>query len=196
MSHAFPLINSKNFVAEPLENNEGYTWTLTTRLGQMLREAEGRFGKRDRSYTILGIEFADDGPQLWFPGNCQHVAVQLSTDCLSDTARACYQLAHEVIHLLSPTGARNATNLEEGLATCFAEDYMREHFSGAWTPILPSYEAAGVAARSLLNKNPEVIKEIRIQELVISRIVPELLLSGCPALGGDVAAYLCQPFIR
>ena len=32
------------------------SWTLTTRLGQMLQEAEKRYGRRDREFTLLGIE--------------------------------------------------------------------------------------------------------------------------------------------
>lgn len=44
-------------VAQPREDGTGCTWTLSSRLGQMLREAEEQFGERDKSYTILGIEF-------------------------------------------------------------------------------------------------------------------------------------------
>jgi hypothetical protein len=38
--------------------------------------------------------------------------------------RACFQLAHEVVHLLSPKVGQKANNFEEGLACFFAKYYM------------------------------------------------------------------------
>src|SRR5689334_1795982 len=49
-------------IAQPLR--VGFTWTLVSRLGEMLKEIEGLLGKRDQSFTILGIEFQAEGPQL------------------------------------------------------------------------------------------------------------------------------------
>jgi hypothetical protein len=42
-------------VSEPIPN--GGTYTLTTRLGHFLCEAEELAGPRDPSWTILGVEF-------------------------------------------------------------------------------------------------------------------------------------------
>src|SRR4051812_12688158 len=55
------------FMARPIEN--GYTWTLASRLGDMLHLAETMFGPRDPSYTVLGVEFVADNPRVWYPGN-------------------------------------------------------------------------------------------------------------------------------
>jgi len=82
----------------------GWTFTLATRLGHMLRIAEERYGQRDGSYTILGVEFTEGVPQLWYPDNVDDIAIQLNVTCLHEPHRAYYQLAHECIHLLSPTG--------------------------------------------------------------------------------------------
>jgi hypothetical protein len=103
--------------ASPLADGSGYTWTLSSRLGEMLRLAEERFGPRDPTYTLLGFEFAGEYPQLWFPGDCRHIVIQLTPECATDTIQACYQLSHECVHLLAPSDGRNANNLEEGLAT-------------------------------------------------------------------------------
>jgi hypothetical protein len=55
-------------IANPLPSGDGYTWTLASRLGEMISEIEAQFGKRDRSWTILGIEFCDTGPKTFtFP---------------------------------------------------------------------------------------------------------------------------------
>ena len=43
--------------AERLPSNDGYTYTLTTLLGVFLREAESRYGPRDRAWTPLELSF-------------------------------------------------------------------------------------------------------------------------------------------
>ncbi|MCC5664618.1 hypothetical protein LC653_11990 [Nostoc sp. CHAB 5784] len=69
-------------IANPLPSGDGYTWTLASRLGEMISDIEAQFGKRvvyrrrHRSWTILGIEFCDSGPQTWFPGDCHIKTIQ------------------------------------------------------------------------------------------------------------------------
>src|SRR5512133_1556486 len=91
------------FSASPLQTG-GYTWTLTTKLGALLSEAEALYGPRDPSWTPIGIEFSEDGPKIWYPGNRRHISIMLSDKCRTDLKRAQFQLAHEAIHLLAPTG--------------------------------------------------------------------------------------------
>src|SRR5437763_183874 len=122
-------MNASHFVAEHRSARDGFTWTLPSRLGALLNEAERLYGERDRSYTILGVEFGPGDPQIWFPGNRRHIVIQLADNALENTALAVYQLAHETIHLLSPTGTANAPVLEEGLATAFAEGVVARDFS-------------------------------------------------------------------
>ena len=67
----------------------------------MLHEAERSFGQRNKDYTILGIELADiKQPQIWFPGDCRHIIIQLTEDCINAMDKALFQLAHETIHCL------------------------------------------------------------------------------------------------
>ena len=70
-------IDSDLLVAQRLSDGCGYTWTLASRLGEMLHMAEELFGPRDCSYTILGIEFGPDNPRIWYPGNRRHIIIQL-----------------------------------------------------------------------------------------------------------------------
>jgi hypothetical protein len=90
--------------ARRLPGDIGWTWTLASRLGHILRTAQELYGPRDPNYTILGVEFGGDIPQLWYPGDCGHVVVQINPACATDMNRACFQMAHEAIHLLSPSG--------------------------------------------------------------------------------------------
>ena len=82
------------------------TWTLATQLGRMLAKAEDQYGRRDESFTILGVEFRDDGPQIWFPvlrkastpeqnRPHEHVVVQLATSTVTNRNLAIFQLAQE-----------------------------------------------------------------------------------------------------
>jgi len=106
------------------ETNSGFTWTLTSRLGEILHNAEKRYGERDKSWTILGIEFSNlNQPEIWYPALSEgrkHVIVQLTKKASQDKKSALYQLSHEVIHLLSPAGKDGSTVFEEGLAVYFA----------------------------------------------------------------------------
>lgn len=43
------------FDTQPLSTNNGYTYTLTSRIGDMLYEAESLFDDRDKTWTILGV---------------------------------------------------------------------------------------------------------------------------------------------
>lgn len=66
------MIDNNIFSCDPLPSNNGYMWTIVSRLGDMFNKAEELFGVRDKEYTILGIELANNSqPQIWFPGNCK-----------------------------------------------------------------------------------------------------------------------------
>lgn len=183
-----------HFTALPIAN--GFSYTLASRLGQILRLAEDRYGQRDHSYTPLGVEFSPNGPQLWFPGNIRHVVIQLSLECRTEPLRAYYQLAHETVHLLSPTGGRDTTVLEEGLATYFSEMYMLEHFESPWHSGMESYSSARAHVKALLDLDEQAIKRLREEQSKISSITAEEILSRYPEIGDAVATALTQPFTR
>ena len=136
-------INSDLFVTQRKFNGRCYTWTLVSRLSNMLHMAEELFGPRDLSYTILGIEFGPDNPRLWYPGNRRHIIIQLGLSAARNMSQACYQMAHETVHLLAPSGGQNANNFEEGVACYFAAYYMKGQLNEPyWSPGIPSYECA------------------------------------------------------
>lgn len=175
----------------------GYKWTLVSRLGDMLALAEEKYGKRDQSYTLLGIEFMEGSPQVWFPGNRKSIIIQLDVSCLSDMMRGCYQLAHECIHLLSPTGTRNATVLEEGLATHFSEYYLREKMRRPnWRSSMKSYAQAKKLVEMLLYIEKDAIRILRQDQPVISRITAEDILGRFSKLPSGLAFQLSSSFDR
>jgi hypothetical protein len=68
---------AEGFCCQPLPGG-GYSWTLTSQLGELLAEAERRFGLRDTTWTPLGIEFCGEIPHLWYPGNRRQVSIILT----------------------------------------------------------------------------------------------------------------------
>ena len=182
------------FIATPIEG--GFSWTLTTRLGEMLLMAEAQFGERDKSYSILGIEFQENGPQIWFPGNCGNIAIQLSMSAIGNGPIACYQLAHECVHLLSPQANRSANTLEEGLATVFSERYVEKSFGVQVKPDLQCYAEAAVLAQELISHDPDAIKILRAEEPVISKTTCDQIMNSFPGLEENLATRLCAPFER
>ncbi len=196
-------IHPKLMVTKPLEGNR-YTWTLASQLGKMLRLAEQRFGPRDRSYTPVGIEFVDGVPQNWFPGNCGHIVIQLGLPCMNEPDRACFQLAHETIHLLSPTGGRNANVLEEGLAAHFQSWYMKNHYPPDWPRsdidwdnlACESYARARALVHELLAHGDDVVKKLRTVEPALSRITANLIQQFAPAVSRETAEALEAKFAR
>ena len=190
-------INTDLLVAQPLPDNSGYTWTLASRLGDMLHMADHFLGPRDCSYTILGIEFACDGPQIWYPGDRKYIVIQLSLCAAADMSRACYQMAHETVHLLAPTGGQNATNFEEGVACYFAAYYMKEKLNEfSWRPTLCSYKRALAVITPRLDEDIYCVRRLREHQPSFQDITKEEISTEFPNLTSEAVDFLIRKFDR
>lgn len=151
------------------EHEIGYSWTLASRLGLFLHEAEKRYGKRQTEWTLLGIEFCEgnDQSQIQYPfAEDKSMIVQLSAEAAKNEILALSQLAYECVHLLAPVGKMEKVSvLEEGLAILFSEDSAvygyasHEHFGSDGI----GKEAAGLV-KILLEIDGEGIKKLRAKE--------------------------------
>ena len=188
------MILPKLIFAAPLPNGDGYTWTLPSRLGAFLRKIEEQYGERDKSWTILGIEFENNGPQIWYPGNCKNISIQLAPNALQNEMLACYQLAHEAVHLLAPSGGRRAPLLEEGLATAFSEEIVLKEFNA--TNVTPSgkYSIAADKVRNLLSIDPNAIKKLREVEPAFFKMTEETFETAGLKVGKEVIRELLAKF--
>jgi len=194
-------IASQLIEARQLYGGGGYTWTLASQLGNMLQLAQSQFGSRDESYTILGIEFIDDQPRIWYPGDCKNIVIQLGKLCLLQPGRACFQLAHETIHLLSPTKEQNVNVLEEGLAAYFQVWYMNNQYPRDWprpqfdwTKLPSSFEQAKMLVERLLGIDPNAIRRLREQQWRLSQITAEEIRNAYPVLDYDDVLALTTKF--
>jgi len=131
-----------------------YSWTLVSYLGAILQEVETKFGPRDPSFTVLGIEFGIANPHIWFPGGGKHVAIQLGSSALSSIDEALFQLAHECVHLLNPV--QEASVLEEGLATFFQLEYVHRRNPNHQLSDAKYLAAAGLVKRLLAARSDAI----------------------------------------
>lgn len=162
----------------------------------MLREVEELYGARDRAWTPLGIEFGPTIPHVWYPGTCGHIVIQLSRNAIDDNVLACYQLAHETVHLLAPTGGKPALVLEEGVATVYSEDYVKREFGRTGMTDLESYRQAAEKVRALLLIDSGAIRKLRaVDPSFLGLSVDSFALAGL-AVDPGFAAELLSPFSR
>ena len=183
--------------AERMSDDRGYTWTLASRLSNMLHMAEELFGPRDYSYTLLGIEFGPDNPRIWYPGNRRHIIIQLSLLAATSMSQACYQMAHETIHLLAPSGGRNANNFEEGVACYFAAYYMKRKLNQLpLNPGLPSYERALALIKPCLDEDIYCVRRLRENQPSFLDMSKEEISKEFPKLTSEDVNFLMSPFER
>jgi len=184
---------SSIFISHPIPN--GHSWTITSKLGHILRTAEEKYGPRDHTYTILGVEFNQDGhPRIWYPGDCKNVIIQISMNCINDINRAVFQVAHEAIHCLCPTGTKTANVLEEGLANLFSVEYTLTNGNGVWTSNGQKYTDASELVKQLLSFDQEIIKKLRLVQPTISSIDKDLILKTNSNVPEDLAESLTRIF--
>jgi hypothetical protein len=176
--------------------------SLTRQLGLFLEEAEALFGPRDRSFTLLGIEFNDGPNRLVYP-NTHHdqIIVQLSNESRDSRDQALFQLAHETVHVLSPVDVGTTTALEEGLATYFsltaphfADPTYAQRGEATLTGKFQAYRDALNDVRALLSVDRKVIGRIRRANRLFASITAKRLREAAPHCSAEVAGRLTRTF--
>ncbi len=135
---------------------------ISSRLRDMLDLAEELFGQRDTSYIVHHIETGHKTPRIMYFDNCpKDIYIRIFTDPAENMSKACYQLAHETVHLLAPVRGK-ANNLEEGVATYYAAYYMKKRmYQYNWQPGHPSYDKVLAMVEPTLVDDPYCIRELR-----------------------------------
>ena len=173
-----------------------YKSKLVSRLIDMVHIAKKLFGPRDLSYTIVDIEFMTDVPRIRYPEN-YHIIIRLTQSASTNMSRACYQMAHETVHLLAPTGCNDSTNFEEGIACYFAADCMKEQFNEpCWSPGIPSYECALAVIKPRLDEDIYCIRRLREHHPSFQDITKEEISKEFPKLTSEDVDFLMSKFAR
>jgi len=170
--------------------------TLMQELLRIFKEAEFLFGPRDTSYQLSMPRFSECASSRTLVFRPLRIArIFLSRQSRTKPWLASLELAHEAIHVMSPvTLGWNLTILEEGLAECFAQNYVTRVHGYSFDNDIHSKTAAVMRAVStLLAKNKFVIKDLRTRQPVISKI-DEKLLVEVAGVERSQAKFLCSDF--
>ena len=189
----------KLWCTRSLPAKDGYTWTMTSRLGHMLAAAERMFGERDRRWTILGVEMCmdeDQPPQNWYPGYPARTNIIIQIVPAQDERFACYQLAHEVVHTLAPQVGTPANVLEEGVAVWFARRYVKDNFDFNIDAGRPSYDDACKLVDQMLSRDEQAIRKLRSVEPLFKRMTIQTFRKAGVVCPTDDMEKLLAPFIR
>jgi hypothetical protein len=185
----------KNLIAIP--THTGFTWTLTTYALKYLLEAENLYGTRTKDYEYVGIELNETGPpKVWYPWN-KYIVIQVSQTTANDTRQAIFQIAHEVIHVLSPNGQPTTNNLEEGLATYFSK-ITTDRDSGDNSYALNSIQTTKYLKpyqliEKLIAFDRDAIKKLRQIQPVLGQISKQTFIDAGIALADDIIDELIKP---
>jgi hypothetical protein len=193
--------------------------SLLNRFNEMLPLAEQTFGPRvpyfDRDgqqipWTFDGVDYQTNPqspPVVFFPHIKSTktisgaIRIRLAKSSFNDEPKACYEMAHECVHFLSPSVTQdevdNTSILEEGAATQFAIEYMKLTFPLYPFTYHPRYTLAFALVQELLHINPNAINQLRTQTRnprYFREITAQDLLDVASGLSAHVANLLVEPF--
>ena len=184
--------------------NDPKSWSIIPHFGFLLQKVEEWLGPRDNSFTFLGIETNNENrPRLrrtsQYP---KGVVIVLTRQAEFDLDEALFQLAHEVVHLISPFEEENriVSFLEEGLASIFSVSFMsqnrgidkRDSFNLEGNEL---YRSAIELTSPLVQADPNFIKEIRNRTgKKISDFSEGDLATKFPNMDEDHIKLLCSEF--
>ncbi|MGF1644344.1 MAG: hypothetical protein ACFCUJ_11910 [Thiotrichales bacterium] len=178
-----------------------FTYTLASLTGAAIDGVEARIGPRDPGYMLLGVEFVERGSAgIWFPGNKDHVVIQLTESAMVDEKRALFQLAHEAFHTVTPVpGSVNV--LEEGMATEFSLDFVRDRGFDISPDYIAShrYARALAAVTCLRGLEPELnarITALRAGGVKLGKVTAQQLATALPGVPRALIDGLVLPFDR
>ena len=199
MSNSFDI---PDHLFRVMQENDYWSMTPANYASRFIQEMEKRYGSRDRSWTYVGVDFSDDVPHVWYPGNKEtpprkHIAISLSAGAFSDRQRTVYQLAHECVHLLAPVDDLAVPVIEEGLATAFAEDmieYWCDNTSKKAYTELPKYVNAAACVRELLALAPDAILRLRATEPAFKRMTTDTFSRAGLNISPELMAALLASF--
>lgn len=180
-----------------------HTWSLTSRLGDILQSFEARLGPRNPKYRLLGVEFTKGGrPRIWYPllgGKFRDVIIQLTPRARRSHGLAIFQLGHEAFHLMEPGDGVAASFLEEGLASYFAIAYMRSRgmHNGESFLTESSYRSSYEMVKKLAQLHRDFdrrLKRLRRLRGSFSRISSDDIREAFPRAPAQIARELAKRF--
>ena len=89
------------------------------------------------------------------------MGIRLVAHALEEVDIARYQLAHELVHCLAPTGESSALVVEEGAATRYQQGYSKKHLGGRVWLNSEKYKKALYLYNELTKQQSGAVKRLR-----------------------------------
>lgn len=193
--------SSDVFVHHPDGNDSKCAQQLRSHLINMLELAEDLFGWRDCWYRCVGIEFHGADSKLRYLSRPErdgvNIIIRLSQSAIRNMSQACFEMAHETVHLLAPTGSQNATNLQEGLACFFSVYYMKTILNEPkWCYTKENQRRMLELITPRLEEDRYCIKRLRGHQRWFQRMNKEDIRRVIPELTVEDAWFLTSEFVR
>lgn len=119
----------------------------------------------------------------------------LGHDAINNPALQRWQIAHEVVHLLSPPTPMEVTTIfEEGLASYNQFYTSQAGYTGEGLFGDQRYQEAFDLVRLLVEAHPNGVRSLRAETVKLSPLMPEWLVAHFPSVSPEAAARLCQRF--
>lgn len=175
---------------------------------EMINEAVKIFGPISESeWAFRRVSIVEESnPHLYYPPenmyypfpSPKHVDINLTKSVNNNFEELIFQLAHEVLHLICPTGDPYTSNLEEGLACYFSKMMLikyvgnDEYFEKSLTKTSPYYKPY-LATSRILEHDKLSIKNLReVQPILKDITVDDLVKVGIEGTQEELA-FLTSP---
>lgn len=159
---------------------------------EMLQQVEARFGASVGDREIVAI--VADGPMVTVPIGNGRFEVHVQHWNVNDRRQTLFQLAHEMVHVLSQDAQVQPTYLEEGLATVFQQTFDSARYGLPALQVAGEYEVARQNVEQLLALDPEAVRKIRETESTISKVTSDQMRSVLPSCDRELAERLAKSF--
>lgn len=154
----------ENFQIHGNVRPEGYSdEMILNEVRRISVDVEKRFGPAVNEWALGGIVFDTVGerPLLFYPySRPGTVIIKLVGPALTSIDFARFQLAHELVHCINPSGGNLANVLEEGMAACFQQSYATRMLKGRVRLGDKKY----IAARKMFN---QFVKKSKVRGPVV-----------------------------
>lgn len=162
-------------------------------------DVEKRFGPAVNEWIMGGIIFdtKENQPCLFYPYARQGVVmIKLVGPAITSIEFARFQLAHELVHCLNPSGGQLSNVLEEGMAACFQQSYATRMLKGRVRLGDEKYTAARKIFNKLVKKSnvPNPIMRLRSVEPYLHKITHETFAAAGIILPSELEKSLLMKF--
>lgn len=167
------------------------------RFQTVMADAISEYGPRDTSWNLLGLEVLpeDTNPAVRTSSRAgSNCVLCISRDVNEAEWLMDWQLAHEVVHLLSPPLLPDATVFEEGVAS-YNQHRVAAQWHGRYHVGFRIHQQAFDLVRPLIESHPDGVRNLRAANgLRLSPVTPELIKNHFPSATASNADVLAGRF--